>query len=728
MQAVYRSFLGDFALLDVGAHLAATATSNDNVRISDGVVAVQGIYAVIAYNEYDDSYIEPVSVGMKRIDTLILHYTKSNDIEDMQIEVVEGEEVVDNPVAPTIAEGGDAWEGTADIKVPIYDVLVTSFGLTVTPYSRMNTLIPTLDSIAERIPETVVTGVKGDSESLYRNGNVNITKANIGLGNVDNTADTDKPISTATQTALNLKADLAYVNAKIASVYHPGGSKTVAELTSALLIADNEGKVYNMSDSGVTTSDFVEGAGYPIPVGSNVEVFNTGTEESPVYKFDLLPGFVDLSAYATTSAVNAGLAGKVDKVAGKGLSTNDYTDTEKQKLANIESNAQANVQSDWNEDDTEDDGYIKNKPNLSTSLTATGSIITLTDASNTNLIECVAKVEAVQEGSGDPSPTNIRPIIGQTEANVWVSGKNLLAKSFDQINNVSRNLSNMFFIKRGTYIFSFDDMNADTWRLGLYLLDANGNDLSDIKYKPNAYLNWSSTSHWWVQGSNSTSKSMQFDIVEDCYIRVIFGLGTTTASTSAVGAKLEVGTTPTTYEPYNGQTYNIDLDGTRYGGKVDLVSGELTVDRVSVDLSTVSFTYDSTNKRWSKQFSDMKNYSSRSANLMFEQYEATISAYTGDTGTAFAYGGNIYIYDAEQSLTISGKCVYELATPITYQLTPQQIKLLKGTNNISCNTGDLSIKYYPDNVLGQLKGDIESEYDAIIQNLLERIEALENQQ
>jgi len=31
-----------------------------------------------------------------------------------------------------------------------------------------------------------VTGIKGDSESAYRKGNVNITKANIGLGNVDN--------------------------------------------------------------------------------------------------------------------------------------------------------------------------------------------------------------------------------------------------------------------------------------------------------------------------------------------------------------------------------------------------------------------------------------------------------------------------------------------------------------------------------------------------------------
>ena len=37
------------------------------------------------------------------------------------------------------------------------------------------------------------------------------------------------------------------------------------------------------------------------------------------------------------------LTGKVDKVDGKGLSTNDYTSTEKTKLANIASNAQVNV-------------------------------------------------------------------------------------------------------------------------------------------------------------------------------------------------------------------------------------------------------------------------------------------------------------------------------------------------------------------------------------------------
>ena len=50
-----------------------------------------------------------------------------------------------------------------------------------------------------------VTGVKGSAESAYRTGNVSISKANVGLGNVDNTADINKPISSAAQTALDAK-------------------------------------------------------------------------------------------------------------------------------------------------------------------------------------------------------------------------------------------------------------------------------------------------------------------------------------------------------------------------------------------------------------------------------------------------------------------------------------------------------------------------------------------
>ncbi|MEN2402300.1 hypothetical protein GKZ90_0021100 [Flavobacterium sp. MC2016-06] len=55
---------------------------------------------------------------------------------------------------------------------------------------------------------------------------------------------------------------------------------------------------------------------------------------------------------------------KVDKVGGKGLSANDYTTADKDKLAGIPADAEKNVQSDWLVNDTNSDAFIKNKPDL----------------------------------------------------------------------------------------------------------------------------------------------------------------------------------------------------------------------------------------------------------------------------------------------------------------------------------------------------------------------------
>ena len=73
----------------------------------------------------------------------------------------------------------------------------------------------------------------------------------------------------------------------------------------------------------------------------------------------------------STNAVQSGgvftaLGNKVDKVSGKGLSTEDYTSEEKTKLSGIAEGAEANVQSDWNQSNNEADDFIKNKPTLGT--------------------------------------------------------------------------------------------------------------------------------------------------------------------------------------------------------------------------------------------------------------------------------------------------------------------------------------------------------------------------
>ena len=100
-----------------------------------------------------------------------------------------------------------------------------------------------LDALKTLAQNSGVTGVKGNSETTYRTGNVNITAANIGLGNVNNTSDTDKPISTATQTALNAKAsqsDLTTLQGKVTTLIGSDASKsarTIAAEETAKIVA-----------------------------------------------------------------------------------------------------------------------------------------------------------------------------------------------------------------------------------------------------------------------------------------------------------------------------------------------------------------------------------------------------------------------------------------------------------------------------------------------------------
>ena len=64
---------------------------------------------------------------------------------------------------------------------------------------------------------------------------------------------------------------------------------------------------------------------------------------------------VNLDGYATTEAMDAAIAeavaGKVDAVPGKGLSTNDYTDEDAAKLAALDANAEENYVKSVNEDE-----------------------------------------------------------------------------------------------------------------------------------------------------------------------------------------------------------------------------------------------------------------------------------------------------------------------------------------------------------------------------------------
>jgi len=256
------------------------------------------------------------------------------------------------------------------------------------------------------------------------------------------------------------------IDSAVSSLYKPAGNKTCAELVSALLIQANLGNTYNMSDSGVTTADFVEGAGHPINVGDNVAI----VEVSGAYKFDILSGMVDLSNYVQKSATSGlikndgsidptayakqsemsvtdgtgidadkttiqlkngtsatvlkthqDISGKVDKVAGKDLSTNDFTDDLKDKLDGITTGANKVESSETNGnikiDDTEtpvyDDTAIKNALSTATQ-TVEGNPLSFTTLSAQTAESTLIDLEPIQDLHGYDYP--------------WVGGawKNLL--------------------------------------------------------------------------------------------------------------------------------------------------------------------------------------------------------------------------------------------------------------------------------------------------------------
>lgn len=111
---------------------------------------------------------------------------------------------------------------------------------------------------------------------------VTLTKADVGLGNVDNTSDLSKPISTATQTALN---------GKQATITGGASTITSSNLTvNRALVSNASGKV---AVSAVTATEL----GYLDGVTSNIQTqINGKLSTAPVTSVNSQTGAVSLTA------------------------------------------------------------------------------------------------------------------------------------------------------------------------------------------------------------------------------------------------------------------------------------------------------------------------------------------------------------------------------------------------------------------------------------------------
>ena len=102
------------------------------------------------------------------------------------------------------------------------------------------------------------------------------------------------------------------LDAAIVGALKPKGSVVFASLPA--LTAANLNNVYNITDAFITTADFVEGAGKSYPAGTEVAIINNGTDASPVYKYSVYSGFIDLSNYWDQTNLTAITASQIDSL------------------------------------------------------------------------------------------------------------------------------------------------------------------------------------------------------------------------------------------------------------------------------------------------------------------------------------------------------------------------------------------------------------------------------
>ena len=100
-----------------------------------------------------------------------------------------------------------------------------------------------LDGIAAGAQANSVTGVKGNSESTYRTGNVNITKANIGLGNVEN------------KSSATIRGEITSSNVTTALGYTPATQDVATSTSDGLMSSTDKTKFDSMKVDDIVGSE-----------------------------------------------------------------------------------------------------------------------------------------------------------------------------------------------------------------------------------------------------------------------------------------------------------------------------------------------------------------------------------------------------------------------------------------------------------------------------------------
>ena len=317
---------------------------------------------------------------------------------------------------------------------------------------------------------------------------------------------------------------------------------------------------------------------------------------------------------------------------------------------------------------------IINRRRIVNSVNGDYPILTIPDGADGGAVKILTvSIAPIQSGSGTPSAENVRPISGWTGAEVTRTGKNLFDKAtvqpgyIDDVDGGQKSQSSSAYYECTDYIRVEGGMSV-------YIRSEQVNSMWGA---------WYDSEKRFISGvANYANKVITAPATAEWLRLTIRRYGSGDVDTFGVNYPA----TDTEYHAYQGQTYSVTFPssaGTVYGGTLDVTNGTLTVTH------------------------------------------GQISSYNGETLPG-AWISDRDVYTAGTTPTTGAQVVYELAEPVVYQLTPEQVETLLGVNNIWADCGSVEVTYCADATIAYEHLDHETAKKSMLARVEDGMTATQN--
>ena len=361
-------------------------------------------------------------------------------------------------------------------------------------------------------------------------------------------------------------------------------------------------------------------------------------------------------------------------------------------------------------------------------------IVSFTAAADDRIKNFAVNIEPAQSGSGDPSPDNVRPITGRTGASVTRTGVNIFggtlmrdgikaalpSATIDEDKKYISFASNAGAIQNFTaecgLTGKFKEATRYTFIMSIYKTVGTGSNMR-VYYTDGSYA---------VIPAVSEVEVKETVVLVTAANKTVSSITKTNSSGATRVYYEESGIfegvlTADDFVPYGGTTYDITFPseaGIIYGGTLDVLTGTLTVDRgfktfssadgwtllqrgllfheniFGMNTPTAAGAGNGFASNMYLQANVVKNSSvaaNQPSGTFFNQYVSTSNhldrCYIRNDAitTIEEFGAAL----AANPLQVT----YPLDTPVTYQLTLQEITTLLGANNIWADCGQTSLTH-----------------------------------